>query len=105
MAHVKRAKRAPANTDLPDPFKAGKPYVQKIEVHAVRMDRPFKVRSRDGVQEGKAGDYLCANKDGGKWVVVAGLFHALFRPDWDCHCFSGCKCGKYAWPPPEAPKK
>ena len=50
-------------------------------VQMMQMSEPFEVESREGLQEGKAGDWIVPDGHGGYYVVSA-QFHALNYGRW-----------------------
>lgn len=49
----------------------------KRSIRAVRMERPFFVRTPDGVRQGEPGDWLIKRFDGGRHVVSDEKFNSV----------------------------
>jgi len=69
-----------ANGDLPDPAKVGREYRKTATVHAVQMDRSFRVHTPEGVMQGGKGDYLCKGPAGEMWPVRGDIFEGTYKP-------------------------
>lgn len=47
--------------------------------HATQIDRPFVVETKEGVMEGKAGDYLMEGVDGELYVCDEEIFKKTYE--------------------------
>lgn len=69
----------PKNPDLPDPEENGKQYIKKAPVSAMKMDKPFDVKTIEGDVKGKEGDYLCKGANGEYWPIDKDIFEKTYE--------------------------
>jgi hypothetical protein len=73
----------PPNDYLPDPQVKGRLYVHLTDgtftLWAMEMDTTFAIHTKDGIEQGRSGDYLCKSRDGdlGRWARLD--FQAAFK--------------------------
>jgi hypothetical protein len=54
-------------------------YRKVAPVLAKQMDTPFRVRTREGIVQGKAGDYLCLGVENELWPVDKEIFERTMQ--------------------------
>ena len=55
-------------------------YMKKpIPIKAERMEKPFEVKTLEGVMKGKAGDYLITGVRGEQYPCDAGIFEETYE--------------------------
>jgi hypothetical protein len=57
-----------------------KPYIKTEPSWIKPMDKPFKVKTKEGVMEGKAGDFLCIGVEGEMWPLDKSIFEKSYKP-------------------------
>lgn len=56
------------------------PHIKTEPTWLKQMNKPFKVKTKEGVMEGKAGDYLCIGVEGEMWPLDKDIFEKTMKP-------------------------
>lgn len=66
-------------------------FIETSPVRATQMVDPFLVVTREGLMQGKPGDYLCEGVEGERWPIDKGIFEKTYRPKDCCSHVQQCK--------------
>jgi len=56
------------------------PHIKTEPTWLKQMTKPFKVDTKEGTMEGKAGDYLCIGGEGEMWPLDKSVFEKTMKP-------------------------